>query len=259
VVQIRSVLKHIIFLLLFILVSVNINSQCSRTNYVFGHGEKVEYEAAYKWGVIWVLAGKATFEVQSSQYNNKPAWYFDSRGTSKPSFDWFFKVNDRFQTYSDSATLIPLWSDRTSYEGGYEVFENYVFNWQEKKVLSSVTTSDKPKRIDTLNLPFCITDLLSAIYYARNIDFSKYKINDKIPFWVWVCGKSYPLYIRYLGKETIELHNKTKYSCLKFSSKLVDGTIFRGGEDMFVWVTDDNNHLAIKIQARIIVGSIVLN
>ena len=63
------------------------------------------------------------------------------------------------------------------------------------------------------------------------------------------------LYIKYLGKEQI----KTKYgtfNAIKFKPLLVKGTIFEGGEKMTVWVTDDANHVPIRIESPIAVGSV---
>ena len=37
---------------------------------------------------------------------------------------------------------------------------------------------------------------------------------------------------------------------------MVQGTIFRGDEDVLVWVTDDENKIPIYIQAKIIVGTV---
>jgi hypothetical protein len=36
----------------------------------------------------------------------------------------------------------------------------------------------------------------------------------------------------------------------------VKGTMFEGGEKMTVWVTDDENHIPVRIETPIIVGSI---
>ena len=63
------------------------------------------------------------------------------------------------------------------------------------------------------------------------------------------------LYMRYLGKETI----KTKYGkfkAIKFKPLLIKGTIFEGGEKMTVWVTDDANHIPVRIESPISVGRI---
>jgi hypothetical protein len=37
---------------------------------------------------------------------------------------------------------------------------------------------------------------------------------------------------------------------------LVEGTIFSGGEDLTVWVTDDKNKIPVLIKAKILVGSV---
>ncbi|MBC7829258.1 MAG: DUF3108 domain-containing protein, partial [Chitinophagaceae bacterium] len=63
------------------------------------------------------------------------------------------------------------------------------------------------------------------------------------------------MYIRYVGKETV----KTKYGkfrAIKFKPLLVKGTIFEGGEKMTVWVSDDPNHVPVRIESPISVGSV---
>ena len=47
-----------------------------------------------------------------------------------------------------------------------------------------------------------------------------------------------------------------KYSCIKFSPLLIEGTIFKGGEEMRVWVTDDKNKIPVRVESPIIVGSV---
>jgi hypothetical protein len=58
-----------------------------------------------------------------------------------------------------------------------------------------------------------------------------------------------------LGKETV----KTKYGkfrAIKFKPLLVKGTLFQGGEQMNVWVSDDPNHIPLRIESPIVVGSV---
>ena len=96
---------------------------------------------------------------------------------------------------------------------------------------------------------------MSSIYYARNLDFSKMHPDDKIPFSMFLDNEVYNLYIRYLGKEVI----KTKYGkfkAIKFKPLLIKGTIFEGGEKMTVWVSDDPNHIPLRVESPISVGSI---
>ena len=65
----------------------------------------------------------------------------------------------------------------------------------------------------------------------------------------------YNLYIKYEGKETV----KTKYGKFrahKLKPLLLKGNVFKGGEQMTVWVTDDENRIPVRIESPISVGSI---
>jgi hypothetical protein len=104
-------------------------------------------------------------------------------------------------------------------------------------------------------VPECVQDVLSAIYYARNINYARYKRGDKIPFNMFLDGEVHNLYVRYLGTEEIKTRYGT-FRAIKFSPLLIKGTIFEGGEKMIVWVTNDANRIPVRIESPIVVGSI---
>jgi len=241
--------------LLFLLPGNSI-AQCLDREPVFNSGEAIYYEVAYNWGVIWVDAGEVYFKVDTLINRDKIHFYFDSFGKSYPFYDWIFKVRDHFQSVVDAETFQPVWFTRDTYEGGYEVKNRYDFDFDNGKVISSISHSESPPAIDTLDIQPCTYDVLSAIYYARNIDFSGLNENDTIPIRFIIDGEFFDLYIRYLGKETIKNRNEKHYNCIKFSAMLVEGTIFKGGEDLFVWVTDDQYKIPVFIEAKILIGSI---
>jgi hypothetical protein len=112
------------------------------------------------------------------------------------------------------------------------------------------TTTEKAYKI-----PNCIQDVLSAIYYARNINFNKYQPEDKIPFSMFLDNEVFNLYIKYQGKEVIKTRYGT-FNAIKFKPLLVKGTLFEGGEKMTVWVSDDANHIPLRVESPIVVGSI---
>ena len=155
-------------------------------------------------------------------------------------------MRDRYETYFDTATLQPYKFIRNVDEGGYKTIENVNFN-QEANTAVSLN--------GTYKVPGCIQDVMSAIYYARNIDFNQYKPDDKIPFDMFLDNEIYHLYIRYLGKEKIKTRFGT-FNAIKFRPLLVKGTIFAGGEKMSVWVSDDPNHIPVRIESPIVVGTI---
>ncbi len=241
----KKIISFIIALSFFSGISAG-DDFCGIRNLAFQNGENISYTIFYSVMGIYVNAGSANFSLALEHLNNKPIYHVVGVGSSNTSYDWIFKVRDRYETYFDTANLQPLKFIRNIDEGGYKTVEDVVFNQQTNTV---VTTKG------TYKVPNCIQDVLSSIYYARNIDFSKYKIDDKIPFDMFLDNEVYHLYIRYLGKETI----KTKYgtfNTIKFRPLLVKGTIFSGGEKMNVWVTDDPNHIPVRIESPIVVGTI---
>ena len=219
---------------------------CSTANTAFQAGEQLVYKVFYTVAGVYVSAGEASFTSTVERMNNRPVYHVIGDGKTYSFYDNFFKVRDRYETYIDTATLQPLKFIRNVYEGGYKKYENVTFN----KVTNTAVTND-----GVFPVPTCIQDVLSSIYYARNIDFNKYKPGDKIPFALFLDKEVFHMYIRYMGKETV----KTKYGkfrAIKFKPLLIKGTIFEGGEKMTVWVSDDMNKIPVRIESPISVGSI---
>jgi hypothetical protein len=68
----------------------------------------------------------------------------------------------------------------------------------------------------------------------------------------------YHLYLSYLGKEIV----KTRYGrfhAIKFKPLLIKGSIFTGGEQMNAWVSDDPNHLLLRVESPVTVGSVKID
>jgi hypothetical protein len=219
---------------------------CGIRNTSFQANEEISYTVYYAVAGIYIDAGNATFSNTLERINNKPVYHISGVGKTNPSYDWIYKVRDKYETFVDTATLQPLKFLRNVDEGGYKKYENITFN---RNANTAVTTEG------VFKVPDCIQDVLSAVYYARNIDFSKYKPNDKIPFTMFLDNEVFNMYIRYLGKETV----KTKYGkfrAIKFKPLLIKGTIFQGGEKMTVWVSDDENRIPVRVESPIVVGKV---
>lgn len=219
---------------------------CGIRNTAFQSGEFISFNLFYAVAGIYVNAGTASFNCNLERLNNKPVYHITGIGTSNSGYDWIFKVRDKYETFIDTATMQPLKFIRNIDEGGYKKYENITFN---KQTNTAITTDG------VFKVPNCIQDVISAVYYARNVNFDKYKSGDRIPFQMFLDNEVYDMYIRYMGKETV----KTKYGkfkAIKFRPLLVKGSVFQGGEKMTVWVTDDPNHIPVRIESPIAVGSI---
>ncbi|NJK87754.1 MAG: DUF3108 domain-containing protein [Bacteroidales bacterium] len=173
-------LKNTLFIFLIFL-SHHLYSQCFTLNTAFKPGEKLNYLVYYNWGFVWVDAGWVEFSVDTANYKNHDSYYFYAIGQSHKGYDWFFKVREEYKAYLDMDTYAPLWFERKSQEGSYTAYEKYVYDRNRNKVYSATENSDRPFKNDTLVFPKCGFDALTLIYYARNINFSHLKVNDKIP------------------------------------------------------------------------------
>jgi hypothetical protein len=231
-------------------------SACADKNEAYEPGEELNYKVIYNWGMIWLESGKATFRVGSAQIKGRTLYVFNGSGSTYPNYDWFYKVQDVFESYVDSASLRPLLFNASIREGGKKEKHNYTFNFQTKEARTNIVRGTTPVKIDTVKTTPCTVDVLTAIYYARNIDYSKCKKNDTIGMSLLLDGKVYPIYVRYLGKEKYNAGSLGYYNCIKFSPLLVEGSIFKGGEGMTVWVTNDKNKIPLYIETPIVVGSV---
>ncbi|RYD56852.1 MAG: DUF3108 domain-containing protein [Sphingobacteriales bacterium] len=222
------------------------NDFCGLSNNSFQEGEKLHFKVYYNMGPMWVGAGEADFQTVLEQLNGRSVYHIIGDGKTLKSYEWFYKVRDRYETYIDVETLLPAKFVRNVNEGGFKILNNVTFN----QAAGQATSNNK-----TFKVPNCIQDVLSAIYYARNIDYNKYKPGDKIPFSMFLDDHVYSLYVRYIGKERITTKYGT-FNAIKLSPLLIEGTIFKGGEKMMVWVSDDANHLPVRVDSPILVGSV---
>jgi hypothetical protein len=235
---------------------IGFGQDCTVKEFSFKSGERVTYRAVYNWGFIWINAGDVFFSVSDTVYRNQPALHLVSKGWSLPRYDRFYKVRDRFESIVNKSTLQPYWFERETYEGGFEVFNRYVFKESPKTVEIVSQTSDRPFKKETLTYKPCTFDVLSAIYHCRNLDFDKYKKGDRIPITIAIDNEIFDLFIRYHGKERLKTRDGEIYNTIRFTAMLVEGTIFKGGEDLMVWVTDDKNRIPLLVEAKILVGSV---
>jgi len=226
--------------------SVAQNDFCSARNTSFKDGEKLTFRVFYNMGFVWINAGNVNFRTDVEDLKGRKVYHITGEGKTAKSYEWVYKVKDKYETYIDKETMLPLKFVRHVNEGGFKIDQEVTMNHAKGEAISD-------KKV--YSIPKCTQDVLSAIYYARNIDYSKYKPGDKIPFTMFLDNKVYSLYIKYVGKEEIKTKMGT-YTAIKIVPLLIEGTIFKGGEKMTVWVTDDENHLPLRIDSPILVGSV---
>lgn len=217
-------------------------------NEAFKEGEILSYRLHYGF----IDAGVAVLEVkpQVLEVSGRKVYHVVGNGYSKGTFDWFFKVRDRYETYIDKNAMLPWLFVRRVEEGGYKINQDYTFNHYTNKV--DIGGGQK------YDIPAGTQDMISAFYAARNIDFTNAKPGDIFTINSFVDKELWPLKIRYVGKDVIET-DIGKYNCLKFRPIVQKGRVFKSEDDLNVWITDDKNHVPLRAQAKLLVGSIKLD
>lgn len=211
----------------------------------FKPGEKLTYVVHYGF----VNAGLAIVELKESdrKIQGRPVWHAVGKGYSLGAFSAFYKVDDKYETYFDAQGVFPWVFRRSVSEGGFEFKQDYIYNQSRREV----TTQEQK----THKVPGSVQDMLSAFYYARTIDFSTAKPGDVYTIETFLDNELWPLRMKFVGRETIKLRNG-KYRCMKFQPVVQEGRIFKGNDDLNVWITDDGNRIPVLAQAKVIVGSI---
>lgn len=242
-----------IFLLVIVLSGFTMSAQgpedsvfCGIKNSAFHGGESVTMRVFYSAAGVYISAGEAVFTTSLERFNGKTTYHCVGEGKTYAFFDKFFKVRDKYESYIDTTTMLPMKFIRNVDEGGFKIYNNVTFNHGAG---TAVSTNGVFKTTD------CIQDVISSVYYARNIDFSKYKLNDKIPFDMFIDDEVHHLYLRYLGKETVKTRYG-KFKAIKVKPLLIKGNTFSGGEKMTAWISDDPNHLLLRLESSVSVGSV---
>ena len=252
--------RFLFFLIIAVFAQVYLIGQdtvpdCHKTNQTFQPGEELSFIISYNWFVVFSEVGQVTMSIEEDKLFGHDAYHFVGEGRSYKWWDKFFKVRDRYETWVRQDNMRPLFFQRNNREGGFRQHESYTFKEDSLSYRKS-KVNDHSLKYDTLKITPCTYDVMSALLLTRNFNYLNYKIGEKIPITVALDEESYDLYFRYQGLEDIKLKDVGTFECMKFTVLLVEGTIFHGGEDMEIWVTNDKNRIPVYAKSPILVGSI---
>jgi hypothetical protein len=231
-----------------------LSDACSTSNNTFQSGEEITYKIYYNWNFVWLSAGEVTFKVwdEGSQY------HYQALGKTYNSYEWFFTVDDRYDSWVDKNTLLPNYSERSVNEGKYHIFEKIAFNQAGRR--TTVTRAEKRGGTETVTnfaTKECVHDVLSSMFFLRNVDFASQSTGYKVPFHIFMDQEEFPLQMRYRGVESRKkVHNMGRYNTLKFQPDVIVGNVFKEDAKMTVWVSNDQNRIPILIESPVSVGTV---
>ena len=217
-------------------------------NTAFDRGEKLIFKVYYHSFITGkVTAGEAKLEVKNKRVtkSNRPTYHIIGTGQSKGAFNFFFKVNDRFETFIDEQALIPWYFTRRTREGGFKKDDEVTFRQNNGVAVSRNAIKNIPKNTQ---------DILSVFYYARTLDITGMQPDESFPLAFFLDDSVYVSKIVFLGREQIKTELGT-FNCLKFKPMVIKGDIFSEPYPMELWITDDKNRLPVMVSSALIVGS----
>ena len=216
-------------------------------NSAFTFGEKLKYRVHYGF----MNAATIDFEVKpnATLTAGKKTFHMVAYGRTISAFDWFMKVRDKYETHVDQQSLLPVAYYKDQLEGSYTDKDYAVFNHK-----TQVCVHEKGK----MKIEQDAVDLISAIYYFRTFDFSKAIPGQTYPFNIYLDNKMYSLSVKFLGRELLN-SDVGKLRCIKLRPQLIVDRVFKDADDMTLWITDDSNHIPVRVQSDLRVGSLKID
>lgn len=216
----------------------------------FKKGEFLRYDVTYGY----FSAATATLEIAdfSKKINGRNTFHVVGKGKSAGALNWFFKVEDRYETYIDEEAILPWKFIRHVREGGYELDRDIRFD----QYLNTATVTQNGDKY--YNVEPNTQDLLSAFYYARTLDMQDAEIGQEFVINTFFDREMYPLKFKFLGSEVVTT-DLGSFNCLKFRPMVEKGRVFKEEEDMTLWVSDDANKVPIRVKSDLLVGSIEMD
>ena len=234
------------------LTAVDSSYECALENKIFQDGESITYTLYYHLKPMWLKAGIATFQV----FEEEDTYRFIAKGRTVSAFEWFYKVDDYYETVVRKSDLKPLTSMRRIREGSHRSYANATFDYTTDKIdIKRGKTEESAKDME-LALTSCMQDILSIIYHARNMNFDDMEVGDRKPVDIYLDKKTYNLSFRYGGKEKKKVKKMGKRKTMKFHPQLVAGDVFKEDTEMTIWASDDENKLPLMIESPVSVGSV---
>jgi hypothetical protein len=214
----------------------------------FGPAETLKYDIRY----LGLSVGKLSVMVGgSTRMNSRDVWPVMAVARTEPLFA-VYPVHDKFVTWWDPAAGTTLGSEFHVNENGRRKRERVRYSRELNK---AQTTRDKPDGREEVvyDVPAETQDVLAAIFAMRG---HKLEVGDRLELPVFTGRKSFTIKVEVMAKETVEVAaGRVAAKVLKVDAPFSGGLSSKRAIRMYV--TDDERHVPVRIDAEFIIGSLV--
>jgi hypothetical protein len=212
------------------------------SNTAFAPGEYLRFDVHYGF----VTAGEAVMSVSDTIVHGRKAYRVDFTIDSKPFFDFFYKVRDRYHTVIDSAGLFPWRFEQHIREGNYT--RDFVADFDQVHHRATTTGGTYA------TVPY-VHDIMSAFYFSRTVDYTKFRPGQRVHLQNFYKDSTYTLDVKYKGRQEIEV-DAGKFNCIIIEPLAQEGGLFKNDGKIFIWITDDDRKMPVKVSTQVPIGSI---
>ena len=225
------------FLALLVATSLATSLTADSATEIFDKGETLDYSLTW----LKVTGGMARMTVSPK---DEERYRITSVARSSGSLARFIKVRDEIETTVSRANFgTQLYVKRLDEKGDKH---------EETTVISEgVAARTKNGKTKTVKVPEPVFDPISVIYYFRTLELAPGNAYDMT---LISDGKMYTVNARVLRREVVTTP-AGKFNTLLVEPKMINSGVPRE-ERLFIWYTDDERRLPVRIRTEIKVGAI---
>lgn len=163
-----------------------------------------------------------------------------------------FRVTDRFQSSFSRQTGCSQGFSKQLVEGRRRVNSQMAFNYpQNTAVVAEQNLVSKINKRKNVPIPSCVTDSLSAIFYAASQPMT---VGQSFQFPLADATRTVLVTMK------VEGHDEIKTPAGTFQTVRVEPTadagVVKNRGNIWIWYTDDNRHIPVQMRARLFWGTI---
>jgi len=237
-------MKHYLTFFLLFLLFINDGFTNGKDSLTYKTNETLKYLMYYGW----IDGGYATISLSEDTFKNEKCYHSTMVAETKGITNRLYHVKDIYESYFDIDSGLPNMAIRNIREGKYTDYNEVEFYNADNYVVS--------QKSGKVNVPEKCLDIISSIYYTRNLIRNADLENDSIIRAISYFGDEvFPLVLRYIGTETIET-DLGEINCLKFMPVTEVGRVFKTEDDMTIWFSNDDNIIPIRVKFELFIGSL---
>ncbi|GHT75749.1 hypothetical protein AGMMS50262_12000 [Bacteroidia bacterium] len=224
----------------------------------FQDNEELGYTIYYKYGLLMMNGGSARYTLDFTTYNHQKAVKSVLSFKTNSFFDKIFKIRDTLNAYASLPELKPLYLNRSVNEGPTHFQEELLMRKHDNSYseMNVKRIKNGEIRIDTLlsvnNLSY---DILNIFLFVRNVDYLAWNIGQTCNITAFLGTESVNIIMRYRGQTVLEKSETLKYKALLWEVDITDKVFSEAKNAMEMWVSDDENHVPLKLRAKLKIGA----